>query len=240
MSRNPNYYLDDLLAINLSLGTLFYPPDLLTNSYWESDIGHFYLLYTEHVFEGFIRKLFDKSYQGRVKMPRQPKEARYQIEAEADLWVSVWKMIKKIDDYFGEKSITNHPALCLYILAIEASLILPTVYDERVLDDKKVFVNKKKKKELGQNSTTRLVRIIQQQNRELKNLEGNPFDECKTFTYQLINDAISLAHQSDSFRKQEWRAMVRSREKLVTVLREGELSNGVTVEHRGRAKRVSK
>ena len=237
MSRNPNYYLDDLLAINLSLAKLFYPPDLLTNSYWESDIGHFYLLYTEHVFGGFIRKLFDKSYQGRVKMPRQPKEARYQIEAEADLWVSVWKMIKKIDDCFGEKSITNHPALCLYMLAIDASLILPTVYDERVLDGKKVLVSKK---ELGKNSTTRLVRIIQAQNRELKNSERNPFDERKTFTYQLINDAISLANQSDSFRKREWAAMVRSREKLVKVLREGELSNGVTVEHRGRAKRVFK
>jgi hypothetical protein len=237
MNRNKNYDLDDLTITFASLSKLFYPSDLMTNPYWKSDLGYFHLLYMEYVFGVFIHAMFDNNYQGKIKMPRQPKEARYQVEAEADLWVSVWKMIKKINEYFGKESMYAHPAVCLYKLAIDGALILSTAYDERVLDEQKVLVNNK---ELGKYSITRLVRIIQTQNHELKNLEHNPFDERKTFTYQLINDAISLAGQSDSFRKGEWKAMVRSREKLVTVLREGELSNGVTLEHRGRPRRVSK
>lgn len=237
MNSTQNYELDDLTIASIVLSKLFYPKDLLTNSYWQSDVGNVYLLYMEYVFGGFIRADLDKSYQGRIQIPRQPKELRVQIDAEVDLWLSTWKMVKKINEFFDRKSLEDHPAVCLYKLAIEGTLILPTAYDSRVLDEKKIFVNKK---QLGKNSITRLIRIIQGQNGELKNLESNPFDERKLFTYQLINDAISLANQSNDFRKGEWAAMVRSREKLVKVLREGECSNGVTVEHRRRPRRVSK
>jgi hypothetical protein len=221
-----------------SFQTLVNPPDLDMDIYWKSNVGMLALGYTRNVVGGFLRAEVRKEFP-LWQLPRQPKEGSYQIKAEVELWRSTWKLITKLNVHLNLVSTINglitehHPILSITKLAIEGCLILPTFYDGRILDEKKILVNKR---ELGKQSTTRYIRIIQNQNRELRATETNPFDEQKLYTYELINEAIAFANESNDFRSGEWEAMIRSREKLVKVLRDGECSNGVKLEHRGRSK----
>jgi hypothetical protein len=224
--------------------TLVHPPCLDTDPYWKTNLGMLVLSYVRNVVGGFLRAEVSKEFP-LWQLPRQPKEGSYQIKAEVELWISTWELITKLNihmdrvpsiDYPVTCITEFHPILCLMKLAVECALILPTNYDGRVLENKEISIKKTK---LGEQSTTRTIRILQSQNRELRNGYENPFDKRKTYTYELISKAMAFVGDSNDFRSGEWETMIRSREKLVKILREGECSNGVKREHRGRSKRVS-
>ncbi len=239
----------------LSFQTLVNPVNLDTDPYWKSDIGILSLRYTRAIVRGFLRREVNKEFP-LWEIKQQSKKGIFQIEAEVKLWISTYNLINKLNIHLGlissldapvlRRVTEHHPIVGLAKLAVECALILPTNYDERILDNKKISVNEKisvnkrefvKKRELGKSSTTRIIRILQQQNRELRNVEENPFDEQKAYTCELITKARALAGESNDFHSGEWEAMIRSREQLVKVLREGQCTNGVKLEHRGRSKR---
>lgn len=170
------------------------------------------------IFAEFYRTVVDKDFS-LLKLPRHWKKgSRAFICCEVNIMVAVWEMLEVM---WRQGTLPEHPSVSLAKFIFDRRLILLSVVDSIV----------------HENTTTKLVKILQRENRQLQQLE-NPFSDC--YTSIFIDAAIKFSDQDNDFRKKNYQVMVRSRMSLTAMFEEGsskrDYETGKRLEHRGRRK----
>jgi hypothetical protein len=203
-----------------SFNDLVFPAGFGTDPYWKNENKRMVIFHVRYVFGSFFRKQLNTCFPlWRLPSDLKGTEAEILINAEVELWQSTLRLISSINSKYAAFNLKVHPIMYLAELARESSLILANLPSKSIFGDLKL---------------TDFRRIIQIQNRKLRELKENPFDKQKTFTYELIHKAINCERTFCGFPTDEWEAMIRSREKLSTVLRKSKLSNIEKTDHRGK------
>jgi hypothetical protein len=167
--------------------------------YWETTIGNAFLNYRRKVITHFWRTGYDSQFIG-AKIPRQQKDLRITIKAEAELWESVIRLLERM---YTLCFLWNHPAILLGQIINEKALVMFN------------FAYFEEGKEIG---ATKRIKQFQSQNRSLEALD-NPFKSNEaSITYQIIQKAIELADLRDGFRRDFYMKVVRNRMSLVACL----------------------
>jgi len=176
-----------------------YNIDNSNNPYWKTRIGSVFLDYQRCVISHFWRSGFDSKFIG-VRTPRQPKEARQLIVAEAELWHSVLRLLERMQTLCF---LWDHPAILLGQIIYEKALVMANVK----------YVGEGN--EIG---ATKLMKQLQSQNRILEGL-NNPFSRTESpTTYRVIQKAINRADALPEFCKTFYMKVVKNRMSFVTCL----------------------
>lgn len=178
--------------------TALYSADDPDNPYWKTQIGSVFLTYQRSVLTHFWRSGFDSNFIG-VRIPRQPKELRKTVEAEAELWYSVLRLLERMQTLCF---LWDHPAILLGQIISERALVMANF----------------KYVEQGEISSTDYIKQLQSQNRILEGL-NNPFSPTESpTTYRVTQKAINRADALTEFRKTFYMRVVKKRMSFVTCL----------------------
>jgi hypothetical protein len=187
-------FLGGAAAMSEVFRAIVYPPDLATNPYWETKVGRVTLNSRCFIASEFIRRYFDKRFDG-WKMPRHwSSEVKDRIRIEAVLWGETWKLIEQL---YGRSVFAPdiHPSVTFFKVVNECALLQPYL---QILSPE----------EIENLTATAAVRGIQSQNRRLQNLgtdcvQDLPFAQTTApATWQLLEQCRRLADISKDFRDQ--------------------------------------
>lgn len=216
-------------SLALVLDSLCYPPNLMTDSYWDSEVGHSLLWWRHYVVGEFCRQLLDSKFS-LFRVPKRNPQLKETVKATAILWLKTWECLERLNS-LGFLKIS--PSEALAKLVKDNAFVMPFFFEV----DLKAPITGEYLKRFSQKGTrpggNPYIKAIQLENQRLLTLEGNPFPD--SFTQLFIEVCQAVANQSDQFRNTRYTPMIRARTQLVTVLRSHKAQTfGAVREKRGR------
>lgn len=219
----------DQLPLVFLIDHLCYPHDLMTNTYWENEMGNEVLVMRQYVVGYFCRELIDRKF-ALFPLPKRNKQLREMVEVTGALWIATWECLERLSS-LGLLKIS--PAEALFHLVTENDFLMPFFFHD---DPKKPITGRylsrfsarsndpEKKGARARPGGNPFCRAIQLENGCLSGLKNdphmrrvgrNPFPGG--FTRQFIDICLEAA-EADQFRKTRYLPMIKARSALVSTL----------------------
>jgi hypothetical protein len=148
-------------------------------------------------------RLYKRRFNPSWKIPRARNGLGKLIQAETDLWDTVYKLLVNLPAYYPDMEFP-HPLETIYFLSLDEQLIMPYRFKEPV------------------GSATKARSIVQGQNRQLQSGE-NPFPDNSPSYYliELARHQAWDAANNEFFRSSFWNPMVKARQQISNITKSG-------------------